>query len=122
MDDVEMLLNYSPSAGQRAEINEQRMETWNIALWNNHKLFVGHPYYQEYLWKKICGFEFHWENYYFYWKIFYFFFSILIFFTYPFVVLFDTIFGNNDILFKQEPETEEHSIKAFYRTTITFSK
>ena len=115
MDDVEMLLNNSPSAGQRTEINEKCMETWNIALWNNHKLFVSHPYYQDYLWKKICGFEFHWENYYFYWKVFYFFFSILIFFTYPFVVLFDTIFGNNDILFKQEPKPEENSIKAFYR-------
>ena len=115
MDDVEMILNNSPSDGQRAEINEQCMETWNIALWNNHKLFVSHPYYQDYLWKKICGYEFHWENQFFYWKVFNFFFAILIFFTYPFIALFDTIFGNNDILFKQEPEAKEHSIKAFYR-------
>ena len=111
MDDVEILLNNSPSAGQREEINEQCMETWNIALWNNHKLFVGHPYYQDYLWKKICGFSLHWENYYFYRKVFYFFFSILIFFTYPFVVLFDTIFGNNDILFNHESETEKYTVK-----------
>merc|ERR1711911_12322 len=91
------------------------MKTWNIALWNNHKMFVSHPYYQDYLWRKICGFEFHWENYYCYWKLLYIFLAILIFFTYPFVVLFDTIFGNNDILFRQEPGTQEHSVKAFYR-------
>ena len=115
MDDVEMLLKNSPCSGQNSEINGQCMETWNIALWNNHKLFVSHPYYQDYLWKKICGFDFHWENYYFYWKLFYIFLAILIFFTYPFVVLFDTIFGNNDILFQRESETKEHSLKAFYR-------
>ena len=115
MDDVETLLNNSPYAGPDSEINGQCMETWNIALWNNHKLFVSHPYYQDYLWRKICGFEFHWENYYCHWKLLYIILAILIFFTYPFVVLFDTIFGNNDILFKQDTGTQEHSVKAFYR-------
>ena len=114
MEDVEMLLNNSPCSGQNSEINGQCMETWNIALWNNHKHLVSHPYYQDYLWKKICGFDFHWENYYFYWKLYYILLAILIFFTYPFVVLFDTIFGN-DILFRQKPGTQEHSVKAFYR-------
>ena len=114
MDDVEMLLNNSPHAGQNSEINGQCMETWNIALWNNHKFFVSHPYYQDYLWKKICGFRFHWENLYCYWKLYYICFAILIFFTYPFVVLFDSI-GNNDILFQQAPKKEENTVKAFYR-------
>ena len=54
MDDVESLLNHSPYAESKKEINGQCMETWNIALWNNHTQFVSHPYYQDYLWKKIC--------------------------------------------------------------------
>ena len=117
MDDVENLLDHSPYAEYSSGINGQCMETWNIAIWNNHKLFVSHPYYQDYLWKKICGFEFHWENYYFYWKLFYVLFAIMIFFTYPFVIFIDTIFGNNDLLF-QAPNSNlsrENSVKAFYR-------
>ena len=114
MTEVKTLLHHSPTTddGHRHD-----NETWNIAIWNSHKKFVSHPFYQDFLWKKLCGHNFHWEKYYIKWKILYFILSIILPFTYPFIVLIDILFRKNDLLFISPVEKEEKENKffSFYR-------
>jgi len=113
MTEVKTLLHHSPSSedGHRHD-----NETWNIAMWNSHKKFVSHPFYQDFLWKKLCGNNFDWDKYYIKWKILYFILSVILPFTYPFIVLIDTLFRKNDLLFISPAETPaENKFFAFYR-------
>ena len=76
-----------------------------------------HPFYQDYLWKKVCGTNFHFDNYHMHWRFIYIVWAILIFFTYPLVIIIDIIFGKNDILFlsPEMKELEEKSSDCCFR-------
>ena len=54
---------------------------------------------RNYLWERITGQCFHWDNFFFFWKLLYIPYAILIFLIIPFVVLLDAIFRSADILF-----------------------
>ena len=70
-------------------------------------VYFSHPFFQDYLWKKACGKKFHhFHNFHLHWKFYYTIGAILIFFTYPFIIIFDIMFGNNDIMFLS-PEMKE---------------
>ena len=112
MDEVTTLLEHSP---QLEDVHHHDSKTWSLALWNNCQHFVSHPYYQDFLRKRLYGDE-RWDQ--IFRKIYFVFISILLPITYPFVILGDSIFGNNDLVFispEMQQSTEENKIKAFYR-------
>ena len=97
MTDVETILSHTLNKDKRDNSPTSFYnETWNVALWNNHKTFVSHPFYQHFFWTKIRGENFLWKTNRLYWAIL----SVLIFFTYPFIIFIDTVFRNNDLLFE----------------------
>ena len=104
MDEVSTLLEFSP--------DEDTEETWRVALWNNHKLLVSHPFFQNLLWKKISGNSDHWENVYIHWKIWYFIYALCIFILYPFIIFIDIVFRDNDIMFLS-PDEKSAKLKGF---------
>ena len=98
MKEVERVLEYSPT--QSEALDDHEYATWNVALWNNHKLFVSHPFYQNFLWKKISGKPDNWDNRSILNKIGVFFQALFLFLLVnPFIVVYDTIFRDNDIMF-----------------------
>ena len=117
MTEVRTLLLHSPNCD---DVHRHDDETWNIAMWNSHKKFVSHPFYQDFLWKKLCGQNFDWDKYYIKWKILYIILSIFLPFTYPIIIVIDTLFRKNDLLFlspacKEEREEKENRFFGFYR-------
>merc|ERR1712038_1756737 len=107
MDVVKTILDYAPH--DMDDYNNQNRNI-HLALDAQQKSFVAHHYYQNFLWEKISGQNFHWDNFYLRWKVFYFPFSALLFFLIPFVVLLDAIFRNADIMFVS-PEMLKRSAK-----------
>ena len=90
-----------------------------------------HPFFQDYLWKKVCGKHFHFDNFHIHWRFIYIIWAILIFFTYPFIIIIDIIFGKNDIMFvspemKEQEESsqgcccspKENRVMAYYRKVM----
>jgi len=94
MDEVKLILNYSNSD----EMEECENTNWNIALWEGHKEFVSHHYYQQFIWEKMTGDHFDWFNYFFFWKILLIPAYLVLFLLYPFVIFID-FFREGDILF-----------------------
>ena len=115
--DAATILQHAPFRDDIEDVDTTRQETWNIALWNNHKMLVSHPAFQNFLWEKLCGPDYNWNTFYFHQKVLNFVLSILIFFTYPIFVLIDTLFRSNDILFKSRVRNEK-GIFRFYRKMI----
>ena len=115
MREVKTLLDYAPSVNA--------LETWNVALWNQHKVFVSHPFYQSFLWNKISRSSDIWSRS--TWtlphRIRYLVESLVLFPMYPFVIFVD-LFRHNDILFLNPEEKkiaqekgEENILFAFFR-------
>ena len=103
MQDVEILLEYS-TRQKDEEIRSYSEKNWNLALWNDQKTFVSHPFYQEHLWRKLNGNHLKWDTCPYYWRaLLVVLFLIFFFFVFPFIVLFDIVSCNNDILF-ESPE------------------
>eukprot|EP00092_Neocalanus_flemingeri_P004977 GFUD01005353.1.p1 GENE.GFUD01005353.1~~GFUD01005353.1.p1 ORF type:complete len:895 (-),score=157.64 GFUD01005353.1:705-3389(-) len=96
IQEVEMLLEHSPNLNDD-ENNENT--NWHLALWEGHKKFVGHHYFQNFLWNKITGENFNWDNYFLFWRILYFPLAVLLFCLIPLVVVVDSLFRKSDILF-----------------------
>jgi len=120
MNEVTTLLEHSPIF---EDVHQHDNENWNIALWNNCKKFVSHPYYQDFLRKRLYG-EGDWDQHYFL-KFCFIFLSLILPITYPFVIIFDSIFGKNDLVFLSpenhqliNPNQKENKMKAFYRSAM----
>ena len=56
MVEVKMILNYSNSY----EDEQCENTNWNVALWEGHREFVSHHYYQQFIWEKMTGDNFDW--------------------------------------------------------------
>ena len=93
---MEKLLEYSPDL---TDDEDTENTNWHLALWDGHEEFVGHHYFQNFLWEKITGKYFTWDNYFLFWKILYFPLAVLLFCFIPLVVVVDTLFRKSDILF-----------------------
>ena len=129
MKDVEVLLEYS-TRQKDEEMRSYSEKNWNLALWNGQKDFVSHPFYQEHLWRKLNGNHLKWDTCPYYWRaLLVVLFMIIYFFIFPFIVLFDIVSCNNDILFESpekikkrqyEPSCcrKERKLKAFCRGLI----
>ena len=128
MKDVEVLLEYS-TRQKDEEMRSYSEKNWNLALWNGQKDFVSHPFYQEHLWRKLNGNHLKWDTCPYYWRaLLVVLFMIIYFFIFPFIVLFDIVSCNNDILFESpekikkrqyEPSCcrKERKVKATFATT-----
>ena len=129
MKDVETLLEHS----SRKNDNEMRSyseKNWNLALHNDQKNFVSHPFYQQHLWRKLNGNHIKWDTCPWYWRVaLVFLFILFYFFVFPFIVLFDILSCNNDILFESPEQLKRHQheiscsgkerkVKAFCRGLI----
>ena len=100
-----MVLNYSNSY----EDEQCENTNWNVALWEGHKEFVSHHYYQQFIWEKMTGDNFDWCNYFFFWKILLIPAYLMLFLVYPFVIFID-FFREGDILFVP-PAVKEAQLK-----------
>ena len=91
-DDVKKLLDSCPSdvASERTNLH--------MALWQEHKDFVSHAFFQQYKWDKMTM-DIKWDSYNLLKKMKIFLFSICLFPCYPFVVLLDSLFRESNILF-----------------------
>ena len=96
IQEVEKLLEYSPDL---TDDEDTENTNWHLALWDGHEEFVGHHYFQNFLWEKITGKYFTWDNYFLFWRILYFPLAVLLFCFIPLVVVVDTLFRKSDILF-----------------------
>jgi len=105
MEEVKLILNYSNSDN----LEECENANWNIALWEGHKKFVGHHFYQQFIWEKMTGDNFDWFNYFFFWKILLIPAYLLLFLLYPFIICID-LFREADILFVA-PAMKENQVK-----------
>eukprot|EP00092_Neocalanus_flemingeri_P100835 GFUD01128833.1.p1 GENE.GFUD01128833.1~~GFUD01128833.1.p1 ORF type:complete len:954 (-),score=174.91 GFUD01128833.1:65-2926(-) len=94
MGEVKLILNYSNSE----DVEQCENTNWNVALWEGHKEFVGHHYYQQFIWEKMTGDTFDWGNYFFFWKLLLIPAYLVLFLLYPFVIFLD-FFREADILF-----------------------
>jgi len=94
--EVATILEYSPNEDDD-ENNENT--NWHLALWEDHKNFVGNHYFQHFLWEKITGENFNWDNYFLFWRIFYLPIAVILFCFIPLVAVVDSIFRDSDILF-----------------------
>ena len=115
MKDVKTILEYSISSSKNVYGHDNENTNWHLALHTHHKSFVGHHYYQyvpliseafvtehffrNFLWEKITGTDFHWDDFFLVWKMMYFPFALFLFFCLPFIVLIDAVFRKADILF-----------------------
>merc|ERR1711994_175450 len=67
MEEVKILLQ-----NQKVKLCKDLERTWKYAIWNSHKQFVSHHYYQEFISQKIYGQEYDneylWNDYYFIWR------------------------------------------------------
>jgi hypothetical protein len=70
----------------------------HMALWQEHKDFVSHAFFQQYKWEKMTM-DIKWDTYNLLKKMRIFFISICLFPCYPFVVLLDSLFRESNILF-----------------------
>ena len=108
MKDVETLLEHST----RQEDDEMRSyseKNWNLALWNDQKIFVSHPFYQQHLWRKLNGKYLKWDTCQYHWRALLVISSMFIyFFVFPFIVLFDILSCNNDILFESPEQLKKN--------------
>ena len=105
MDEVKLILNYSNSD----EMEQCENTNWNIALWEGHKEFVSHHYYQQFIWERMTGDNVDWFNYFFFWKILLIPAYLVLFLLYPFVIIID-FFREGDILFTP-PTTKKNQKK-----------
>ena len=96
MAEVKTILNYSNVSSEEMEQCENN--NWNIALVEEHKDFVAHHFYQQFVWEKMTGDNFDWFNYFFFWKVILVPTYLALFLCYPFVIFID-FFRNADILF-----------------------
>ena len=106
MKDVETLLEHSTRQNDD-EMRSYSEKNWNLALWNNQKSFVSHPFYQQHLWRKLKGNHLKWDTRPWYWRtLFVTSFPFTYFVLFPIVVLCDIMSCSNDILF-ESPEKDK---------------
>ena len=123
MNDVEILLEHSPQRNDN-EMRSYSEKNWNIALWNGRKSFVSHPFYQQHLWRKLCGRYIKWDECPFHWRALLIILSVAFYFILiPLIVLYDTVSCSNDILFENSSDLnrrtkKERKYKAFCRGII----
>jgi hypothetical protein len=114
-DDVKMLLEYSPREHGDSDTEDSN---WHIALWEEHKNFVSHPYYQHYTWNQVKGFNFDPYKYHMAVRFLMPPVAILLFCLYPFIVLVDSLFREGNILFEppnQSASGGKHNEHVFWR-------
>merc|ERR1712138_186060 len=82
--------------------------------WEGQKEFVAHHYFHNFLWDKITGKNFNWNNYFLFWKILYLPLAILLFCFLPFVIMIDSLsrkiyllFVSLEMLKKKNEEKQE---------------
>ena len=126
MRDVETLLEHS-SVQNDDEMRSYSEKNWNLALHNDQKSLVSHPFYQQHLWRKLNGNHLKWDTCPLLWRIvLVILFMLFYFFIFPFIVLFDILSCNNDILFESPEQLKRHrhepkeeiKLKAFCRGLI----
>jgi len=128
--DVETLLSYT------REEEDEEVSNWHIALWDQHKSFVAHPYYQHYTWTQIKGTNFDPYQYSLLPRLLTFPTAVLLFLFYPPIILADSIFREGNILFESPSQFDkcqsegvsaedqesrspkEHKVWAFFRERI----
>ena len=91
MEDVREILEYSPGSTENSN--------WHMALYAHNKPFVAHHHFQNFHREKLRGKNFQWDNFLPIVKFFFYPYAILLSLISPFVVVFDAIFRNSDILF-----------------------
>merc|ERR1719483_1290441 len=95
MEEVKLILYYGNCDD---DVEQCENTNWNVALWEGHKEFVGHHYYQQFIWEKMTGDNFDWSDYFFFWKLLLIPAYLVLFLLYPFVIFID-FFREADILF-----------------------
>jgi hypothetical protein len=95
-EDVRVLMEHRSREGGDEAAEDT---TWHIALWEEHKQFVAHPYYQHLTGRRMWGENFNPHRYFLFWRLIMFPISVLLFFAYPGVVLIDGLFLKADLIF-----------------------
>jgi len=124
--DVETLLEHSPIS-EAVHLHDN--ENWNIALWNNCKQVVSHPYYQNFLRQKLNGVQDQEKDQdqkqSLMSKFGFVLLSLSLPLTYPFVIFVDVFFGDNDLVFIPPeklrsiyPDKRDNKVKGFYRSAM----
>ena len=87
--ETKILLEYNPT-------NEEK--NWHMALYDEHKQVVAHPFYQDFQLDKMTD-GFNWNGYNFFWKSITVMYAFLLFLCSPFLVIHDSFLRDSSILF-----------------------
>ena len=102
VDEVNTLLDYAPADDGIKPPN------WYLALYQEHKCFVAHPFFQLYHKRKMVG-GLTWDTFYWYSKAWRYICAFLLFLILPIVALLD-IFRKSDLLFKAPLKKKKEKI------------
>ena len=108
-EEVDILLNHRPgsAAVEGEEEEEDKNTNWHMALWQEHKSFVSHAYYQHFTWNRIRGTTFDPYKFFLPRRLLTFPGAVLIFFLYLPVVLLDSVFREGSLLYESPEQFEK---------------